>query len=302
MWRPPKVLTPYEREGDLVAGNYRNNVDYQCWRPRGTNDYLMIYTVGGAGRMGSPDKSEDDFLVEAGSVTLFHPNAYHDYSVIKEADCWHVMWAHFDPRPQLVDALDWPQVRSHLRSLHVPPGELRDELEAALLEMNRFFRGTFRMSIPMALNAMERAIFLLDEVNPRSEHAALDTRVRRAMERMCDDFGHPLDLPELAKGAGLSESRFSHLFKEQVGISPQKYLEAQRLRRAEELLAQTNLPIQEVAEQVGFESAYYFSLRFRKFKGESPSGYRKQRLVETVEAFRKADHSSLPSKISSESV
>lgn len=75
----------------------------------------------------------------------------------------------------------------------------------------------------------------------------------------------------------LSESRFSHLFHEVTGQSPLAYLSEARLRRAEELLSDTALPVSAVAEAVGIKSPYYFSRFFKRHTGASPSDYRTRR-------------------------
>lgn len=46
------------------------------------------------------------------------------------------------------------------------------------------------------------------------------------------------------------------------------------LRRARHLLENTTLAVQEVADYTGFGSAFYFATRFKRFTGESPTGYR----------------------------
>jgi AraC family transcriptional regulator of arabinose operon len=58
------------------------------------------------------------------------------------------------------------------------------------------------------------------------------------------------------------------------------YVEARRIERATQLLRVTSLSVKQIAEQVGFESPFYFSLRFKKATGISPSAYRDNRTME----------------------
>jgi AraC family transcriptional regulator of arabinose operon len=79
---------------------------------------------------------------------------------------------------------------------------------------------------------------------------------------------------ELAKIAGMSASRFAHLFRRQVGVPPQQFVEQRRLMRAEQLLKHSSLSVKEISHDVGFRSPFYFSLRFKSRTGKSPRAYR----------------------------
>ncbi|MCB0146332.1 MAG: helix-turn-helix transcriptional regulator, partial [Caldilineaceae bacterium] len=83
-----------------------------------------------------------------------------------------------------------------------------------------------------------------------------------------------LSLAEMAAHAGLSESHFSRIFKEQTGHAPLDYFILLKMQHASTLLALTSLPVREVATQVGYGDPYYFSRLFKKVLGVSPRAYR----------------------------
>ena len=93
---------------------------------------------------------------------------------------------------------------------------------------------------------------------------------------MRQHFTQPISLPELAKVCHLSSSRLSHLFREQLDMTPLEFLEVERLERAKKLLELSTLTIQAVAAEVGFNSPFYFSRRFNRYMGLSPSAFRKR--------------------------
>ncbi|OXS60498.1 hypothetical protein B1A99_08740 [Cohnella sp. CIP 111063] len=64
---------------------------------------------------------------------------------------------------------------------------------------------------------------------------------------------------------------FSRIFKEHVGRSFNGYLTGKRMERARELLRDTSLRLQEIAEIVGYEDPKYFSKVYKKYYGASPS-------------------------------
>lgn len=102
--------------------------------------------------------------------------------------------------------------------------------------------------------------------------SALD-RVREFVhDRLAEDIG----LGELAALAHLSEDHFIRSFRAATGVTPYRYLLRARLDRACVLLRETELGVAEVAEAVGFHSPAYFSARFRRQLGVSPSQYRRR--------------------------
>ena len=69
----------------------------------------------------------------------------------------------------------------------------------------------------------------------------------------------------------------SRVFKETTGESPISYLIRVRLVKACGLLAGNGASVREIARQVGYEDAYYFSKLFKKYYGVSPMEYRRMK-------------------------
>ena len=81
---------------------------------------------------------------------------------------------------------------------------------------------------------------------------------------------------DVADYLGLTRSYFTNLFKKWAGQSPQEYLMQYRLKIACRQLAETALPVQEIAAHVGYENQMTFSKMFRKAYGISPTEYRQR--------------------------
>ena len=105
------------------------------------------------------------------------------------------------------------------------------------------------------------------------------------MDFLCHHLDSRATLDDLAAMAGLSVSRLAHLFKAQVGQTPQQFQEQQRLERARQLLELSGRSIQDIAADVGFENPFYFTLRFKRLTGQSPRDYRK-RLADQAQEIR----------------
>lgn len=107
-----------------------------------------------------------------------------------------------------------------------------------------------------------------------SRAGPVDRRLRRAIEFMHDNFGRELGLEEIASAAYLSEYHFARLFKQITRVTPHVYLANLRLERARKLLAETALPISEIAAMVGYQSQSHFSKMFKSVVGITPRIYR----------------------------
>jgi len=103
----------------------------------------------------------------------------------------------------------------------------------------------------------------------------VDRRIRRAIELMHAHLASELPLEEIAAAAYLSPFHFARLFKKLTGASPHAYLGALRVRRAQSLLAETDLSVSEISARVGYSSPSHFTKAFRQATGLTPSAFRK---------------------------
>jgi AraC-like DNA-binding protein len=79
---------------------------------------------------------------------------------------------------------------------------------------------------------------------------------------------------ELARVSAMSRSAFASRFRAVTGDSPIRYLARYRLATAARQLRTTNLPINEIARSVGYESIFSFSRAFKRAFGLPPRAYR----------------------------
>ncbi len=83
-------------------------------------------------------------------------------------------------------------------------------------------------------------------------------------------------IEDIAKRVYLSASYIRRLFKSQTGNTILNYLQAVRMEKALELLAQPQYKIHEIGMMVGYENPSYFNLVFKKYHGITPGAYRDQ--------------------------
>ncbi|GAM16280.1 response regulator transcription factor [Mesobacillus selenatarsenatis] len=99
--------------------------------------------------------------------------------------------------------------------------------------------------------------------------------IRKAMIYIDQNLKEEITLKDVAAQVHLNPSYFSVLFKEQVDLNFSEYVTRRRIQRAKELVLSTTLPINEIAEDVGYKTSKYFIKIFKEIEGMTPSAYRK---------------------------
>jgi AraC family transcriptional regulator len=99
--------------------------------------------------------------------------------------------------------------------------------------------------------------------------------------RMVDDYLEGLEtgsprISDIARLCGFNAHYFCKLFRQRTGQSLGRYLADSRIRRAERLLAGTDLPLKEIAFRLGFANAANFSTAFRTARRRTPGAYRNE--------------------------
>jgi len=258
----------------FFAGHNRETQGYRTMRPRGSPSWLLIATMAGRAIV---QHREEKLLLGAGDVIVYQPGVFQDYGMVEERGLWELRWAHFYPRPHWLEWLRWQEKAPGLLHLHLKKGRAFECVKAALARMNDMARRPFRLGEMLAMNALEEVLLWCDAANPLSARKPLDERIQKAVDDLCGELARPFSVASTARRCGLSASRFAHLFCEQLGVSPQRFVEEQRMTAAKRLLAHSSLPVAEIAVRAGFRDALYFSHRFKKATGQSPRAWRDER-------------------------
>lgn len=99
---------------------------------------------------------------------------------------------------------------------------------------------------------------------------------RDIMDYITHNYAEDITSSSAAMEFNISKSYFCRIFKQNFGQSFQNYVNMYRTEKAKVMLKTTNLPISEIALQVGFNSFSFFSKTFREYSGVTPSEYRKR--------------------------
>jgi len=120
-------------------------------------------------------------------------------------------------------------------------------------------------------------LFLLVNKFPNERFSAKERQevyVKEALIYLTSHYGNNISIQSLAYHLGLDRSYLCRIFKAVTKLSPQEYLIDLRIRKACELLCNTELSISIISLSVGYEDTLYFSKLFKKKRGVNPSQYR----------------------------
>jgi len=109
--------------------------------------------------------------------------------------------------------------------------------------------------------------------------ALQDKRISKALKVIHNSPEKDWQVHTLAKTAGMSRTSFSNRFRELIEDTPMSYLTQWRILQAQELLKETEKPVGEIAEEVGYLSEAAFSRVFKKRVAQTPLKYRKGEIL-----------------------
>ncbi len=128
---------------------------------------------------------------------------------------------------------------------------------------------------------------LIDAIETNTRHPN-SVQLARALEFMETHLAGEIGRDEVARSAGLSSSRFSHLMRVKTGWSFTELLTQLRIDRACHLLGHTELGLVQIALECGFGDQSYFTRVFRKRIGQTPGAYRRDRRSGSTEVLNKS--------------
>lgn len=129
-------------------------------------------------------------------------------------------------------------------------------------------------AIAYAKKMISQAIEIRDQNSGNKNHSILKTAVDFIDSHYMDE---EISLNTVANVANVSSNHFSALFSQNMGQTFIEYLTSLRMNKAKELLRCTGMRSSEIAGEIGYKDAHYFSYLFKKTQGMTPSDYRKAR-------------------------
>ena len=162
-------------------------------------------------------------------------------------------------------------VKSFLKEIGCDTRTLEQEdTEDVLSESSK----SLENAIAYAEKIISQAIALRDQNSGNKNRSILKTAVDFIDSHYMEE---DMSLNKAANAANVSANHFSALFSQNMGQTFIEYLTNLRMNKAKEYLRCTSMRSSEIAGEIGYKDAHYFSYLFKKTQGMTPSDYRKAR-------------------------
>lgn len=257
-------------------GHYPNAKYHFYERAAGSEEYILIYCVKGRGKYILEGK---EYPVKENQLFIIPPRAVHSYSAA-DADAWSIYWIHFkgSAAGYFADEFRLPVDifteggSKKTKQIHLFD-QMYDTLRQGFEEERlvfasiclRYFLGNFKFANSFKDNKIP------NEFGRNIVHLAT--------HYINENIEKKISIRDMAQHFKYSPSYFYRLFYSATGCAPKQYIDQLKIRRAMDLLVNSEYKICQISTMLGFDDPYYFSRMFSKYTNMSPSNYRKENKV-----------------------
>lgn len=241
-------------------------------RKNGRTDYYILFVISGSITV-TIDGA--DCTAKKGDLVIYYPNV--PQKVVKrKADNPANYWVHFNGYavPEILSQCGLPKSGVYtIGKVDVISDIFKQMILAQRLAKNKIQINSLFMRFLAETVSLEETMMpqAPSQISPAG-------RIVQGIIQMEWEYNRPRRIAEYAGLCGMSPGRFSVVFKEATGKTPQRFIEEVRITKAREMLINTSLSISSVAENVGFRDPLYFSRVFKRSVGASPTEYRKGKM------------------------
>lgn len=237
--------------------------------------YLIHYCLSGKGKYNVNGKI---YEIGKGDAFLIMPNVITYYQADND-NPWTYVWIGFDgtkAKPYLSRCnLDSNNLVIHSDNIN--------ELKEIVISMLNHNKLSYSNEFFIQGKLFEFFSYLSKSADvPYKKEKSKDNNlyVNKAMEYIINNYQNVVNVNEIADYLSLNRSYLTTIFKKALKVSPQKFLLMYRMKKAMELLMNTDYTINQIAISCGYSNQLSFSKAFHKFQGLSPREFRKRNRLE----------------------
>jgi transcriptional regulator GlxA family with amidase domain len=148
--------------------------------------------------------------------------------------------------------------------------------ELALYLVARFSSGAEAVRISKIFLLGDRSDGQLPFAGARRPRKHDDGAIGPVQEWLADNYHMPNPVSRMVEISGLSERSFIRRFHAATGYRPMEYVQTLRIEEAKQVLESTQIPIEDIANEVGYEDSNFFRRLFKRTVGVTPAKYRQK--------------------------
>lgn len=262
---------PVDPGGAPIPHRHHPPGHFYSWKAgRVLGEHALVYVTHGHGEFESIPTGRLD--LNAGDAVVLFPGVWHRYRPRVDSG-WGIYWVHFSG----------PIARELVqrRLLSPPHAVIRCGLDDMLVEAFRGLLDAIRNDRagagPLATaKTMELLARVTAATRPSQTPSRLKQIVRRARLLLEEQPGAMPVIDDMIQGFDVSRAHFFRAFRRETGQTPYSYHLQLCIRRAGDMLRNSDLSVKDIAAALGFQNPYHFSKLFKKKTGISPRPYREQ--------------------------
>ena len=271
LWRDPVYV---DLTGGRIEAHINNRQDpSRDQKPHFHPHFELLYITRGTRNL---ELNGRQYSADAGDLMIFRPGDAHIEFAGTETVSYFVF--RFKAEDLSEAGIEFPRVDKAGAVISLPRKEVFYDLFNSMVEEyenpgegSELILGAYLVEFVIKLR---RAINEMLRKHISEGVDSVQLRVSRAMDLMEKNLTGSLDLEKIAGSAFMSVSHFSHTFKEKTGESPKRFLIRGRIEMAKKLLETTGKTAMRIAEELGYESPYFFYRQFRSKTGMTANQYR----------------------------
>jgi len=221
----------------------------------------------------------ENYFLKGGDILITHPNVIHGTSSYPE-EKGSLFWLIIKAPKIPFKLLNLSTKESKLlidRILNVERIHFKGSVEMKKLLTDIFYwfnKKSDPLSKVEITNHLLRFLLQVIQCSENIDKNYISNDIEYCKKYIEENVFQKIYISDLAARINLSESRFKHKFKEELGTPPNEYVLKVKIEKAKNLLSSKEVSISDIAYDLGFSSSSYFSTVFKKFQGISPTEFK----------------------------
>ena len=262
------VLAGETRLPFYLSGIGRTEPEFRVKREKGLTSHQFLFTANGSGVL---EVREKRYILEKNSLLYLPPALPHEY--YPEHDDWTTCWMVFRG-DKLADIMRSMGFEGEMVAAGADISAFQKIFERILSLAPDNLHNSEKCSL-LIYNAVLTAKDIFD--NRSTDGSTGSTIVDEAVRYINEHLSSDITLGELADLSGVSPQYFGRVFRQRLGMRPMKYVARLKVSKAKTMLLESDIPVAQLSQRLGYTSPTYFGVVFRKYEGISPSEFRRNR-------------------------